>query len=49
MGAVCKCDLVDLFLKDVLVFVVKGVAKSPERSCCFAFGGLQLEPGVLAE
>ena len=49
MGAVCKCDFVYLFLKDVLVFVVEGVAKSPERFCGFAFGGLQLEPIVLAE
>ena len=26
VGAVCKCDRVDLFFKDVLVFVVEGVA-----------------------
>jgi hypothetical protein len=30
MGAVCECDGVDLFLKDVLFFFfVKGVAKTP--------------------
>ncbi len=28
MGAVCECDGVYLFLEDVLVFVVKGVAKT---------------------
>ena len=49
MGAIHECDGVDLFLKDVLVFDVKRVAKSPKRSCSFAFGGLQLEPGILAE
>ena len=49
MCAVCECDGVDLFLKHVLILDVKGVAKTPERSCGFAFRVLQLEPGVLAE
>ena len=40
MGAVCKCDRVDLFFKDVLIFVVKGVAEPPQRSRGLAFRGL---------
>ena len=49
MGAVCKCNRVDLYLKDVLVFVVKGIAKPPERSRGLALRGFKLKPGVLAE